>query len=380
MKRAVSMSKTPDLTSYEEWMHGEGIPIHTALGGVEDTRLVERAPWPRLGGKGAFIELTGLKESGFTGTYVVEIPAGGALNPEKHLYEELMYVLKGRGTTEVWQEGSGAKKTFEWGEGSLFALPLNTWHRLYSVSAEPAVLLGVTTAPIVMDLFHSPQFVFGDSYVFSDRYAGEQDYFTLDNRVERNVGEHLVWETNFIADLRTALVDNRPRPKGHGVSIMGFEIADNVYTGHISEWPVGIYHKAHYHGPGAIILGLSSHGYVLLWPKDLGLNPYRDGYGDQVVRLNWGEGAVYAPPDGWFHQHFNTGLEPARHIAFRTGGAKYKMGLKQTERNPVVSISKGGALLEYEDEDPQVRRDYEAALLTAGIECRMPVFVKGAEG
>jgi quercetin dioxygenase-like cupin family protein len=373
MKRPVSMTKTPDLTSYEEWMRSEGVPIHEELGGVGDTRLVDRAPWPRLGGKGAFIQLMGLKQSGFTGMYVVEIPPGGALEPEKHLYEELMYVLSGQGTTEIWQE-NGTKRTFEWGRGSLFAPPLNTWHRLYNVSAEPAVLLGVTTAPIVLDLFHNPEFVFNTPFVFSDRYNAEQDYFTLDNRIERNAGEHLVWETNFIADLRTAAVDNRPRPKGHGVSIMGFEIADNVYTGHISEWPVGIYHKAHYHGPGAIILGLNSHGYVLLWPKELGLTPYEDGHRDEVIKLSWGEGAVYAPPDGWFHQHFNTGHEPARHIAFRTGGAKYKMGLKQTERNPVVSIRDGGALLEYQDEDPQVRRDYVAALTAEGIECMMPDF------
>jgi quercetin dioxygenase-like cupin family protein len=327
-----------------------------------------------MGGRGAFIALRGIMESGFTGMYVVEIPAGGALNPERHLYEEILYVLQGRGTAEVWQEG-GPKKTIEWGEGSLLAPPLNTWHRLYSVSSEPAILLGVTSAPIVMDLFHNPEFVFGDSFVFADRYSGEDDYFTLDNRVERDPGEHLVWETNFIADLRTAIVDNRERPKGHRVSIMGFEIADNVFTGHISEWPVGIYHKAHYHGPGAVILGLNSHGYVLLWPKELGLTPFRDGYGDQVGRLNWGEGAVYAPPDGWFHQHFNTGREPARHIAFRTGGAKYRMGLRSVDRNPIVSVKEGGALLEYEDEDPAIRRDFEAALRAEGIASQMPEFV-----
>ncbi len=81
MKRSVSMSKAPETTSYEEWMGSEGIPIHEELGGVGDTRLVERAPWARLSGKGAYIQLKGLKESGFTGMYVVEIPAGA--HPER---------------------------------------------------------------------------------------------------------------------------------------------------------------------------------------------------------------------------------------------------------------------------------------------------------
>jgi hypothetical protein len=44
------------------------------------------------------------------------------------------------------------------------------------------------------------------------------------------------------------------------------------------------------------------------------------------------------------------------------------------ERNPVVSIQKGGALLEYEDEDPRVRRDFEEALRAEGIACEMPTF------
>ena len=46
-------------------------------------------PWVRTGGKGAFIQLKGME--GFTGMYVGEIPAGGAPNRERHLYEELIY-------------------------------------------------------------------------------------------------------------------------------------------------------------------------------------------------------------------------------------------------------------------------------------------------
>ena len=43
--------------------------------------------WPRLGGRAAFINLYGME--GVTGMYVGEIPAGGALTPEKHFYEEV---------------------------------------------------------------------------------------------------------------------------------------------------------------------------------------------------------------------------------------------------------------------------------------------------
>ncbi len=374
MKRPVSMTKVPPMTSYEEWMRGEGIPVIEAEGGIEDVKNVDRKPWGRTGGKGALIYLKGLKQSGFTGMYVAEIDPGKALNPERHLYEELIYILKGQGATEIWQEGQ-PKKNFEWGEGSFFAPPLNAWHRLFNVGKESVIFLGVTNAPIVMDLYHNPDFVFGDSFKFTDRYDGEEDYFKTANRVERGKGEHLVLETNFISDLKSAFVDPRKRPKGEGVRIMGFEISENILTGHISEWPVGMYHKAHYHGPGAILLGLRSKGYVLMWPKELGTTPFKDGHGDQVLRINWGDGAVYSPGNGWFHQHFNTGVEPARHIAFRTGGAKYRIGLRGSDNTSatVTSIKEGGAMIEYEDEDPQVRRDFEAALREAGVGCEMPI-------
>ena len=67
MKHPVSMTKVPTTTSYDEWMKGEGIPIVEAEGGIEDVKEIERKDWARTGGRGAFIYLKGLKESGFTG-------------------------------------------------------------------------------------------------------------------------------------------------------------------------------------------------------------------------------------------------------------------------------------------------------------------------
>jgi quercetin dioxygenase-like cupin family protein len=363
MKNPVSMTKLPLKTTYETWMESEGVPIVEAEAGIEDLTRVERQSWPRAGGAGAFIYLKGMKESGLTGMYVMEIPPRGRLEPEKHLYEETIYILDGEGATEIWQEGK-PRRTFEWTKGSLFSPPLNATHCLYNVSNRPAIFVAVTNAPLVMDLFHSPEFVFGDTFAFEDRYSGEEDYFKLNRQVERNPGEHLVWETNFIADLKNFAVDARERLKGKGVRIIGFEMSENILTGHISEWPVALYHKAHYHAGGAILLGLCSEGYVLLWPKELGTTPYRNGHGDKVIKIKWKEGSVYCPPTDWFHQHFNTGSVPARHIAFRTDGAKYRLGLpiRFTGEALMKSLREGGTIIDYEDEDPQIRKDFETAI------------------
>lgn len=382
MKRPVSMTRVPTATSYEEWMKGEGIPIYEDWG-IEDVKDLERKPWARTGGKGAFIFLKGSKEYGVSGMYVAEVPPGQSLNPEKHLYEELIYILKGQGATEIWQEGQ-SKRSFEWGAGSFFAPPLNTWHRLYNVSREPVLFLAMTTAPIVLDLFHNVDFVFGDSFAFTDRYNSEESYFRVGQPVEQNLRglNHQVWDTNFIPDLTTDLAryglsQAKSPSKAEGGISFGFEMSENVLTGHVGDWPVGVYHKAHYHGPGAVLLGLRSSGYVLLWPKELGIHPYRNGHGDQVIKLDWREGSVYSPGDGWFHQHFNTGREPARHIALRTGGAKYRVGVHRYV-GVVESIKEGGTMIKYEDEDPQIRRDFEAALREAGVTSQMPPAGKSA--
>ena len=87
-----------------------------------DVANVQMGPWARRGGRGAFVQLRGME--GATGMEVVEIPAGKALEPEKHLYEMVFYVVEGLGSTEVWQEAEG-KRFFEWGPGSLFAPPAN---------------------------------------------------------------------------------------------------------------------------------------------------------------------------------------------------------------------------------------------------------------
>jgi len=113
-------------TSYEIWLKEEAIPVFEGYG-VEDVRELPLKAWQRTGGMGAYIDLEGME--GFTGMYVGQIPPGGALNPEHHLYEELIYIIQGIGATEVWSAGDEKRKMhFEWQQGSLFAIPLNTRH------------------------------------------------------------------------------------------------------------------------------------------------------------------------------------------------------------------------------------------------------------
>jgi oxalate decarboxylase/phosphoglucose isomerase-like protein (cupin superfamily) len=354
-------------TAYFQWMARQGIPVIDGYG-IEDVREVEMDFWPRLGGRAALINLYGME--GVTGMYVAEISAGGALEPEKHFYEEVICILSGQGATEVWQ-GGGTKQMFEWGPWSLFAPPLNAWHRLINGGRQPVKFLAVTNAPLVMDVFHNEDFVFNCPYTFSDRYSGADGFFNVGQKRYESGMQH-IWETNFIMDIQSATLDQR-EVKGAGVRITQFELSSNGLIGHLAQWPAGRYHKAHYHGPGAILLGLQSSGYVLLWSKELGIEPYRSGRGEGVVEVKWKEGSVYCPPGGWFHQHFNTGAQAARHLAIRYGSRIHPIGFKiadkRSEDGVYIDVKRGGTLIEYADEDPYIRKHYEDEMKKTGVPC-----------
>src|SRR5246127_1581507 len=162
-------------TPYEEFIEEEGIPIIRGLG-VYDVRELDLKPWRRMGGHGAYLELSGLGNK--AGFYVVEIPPRAALNAEKHMYEEMYYVVEGRGSTEVWRDGRPEKKQlFEWQKSSLFSPPLNTWHCLVNASSSPARLLVGTNAPPIMEMYRNRAFVFDNSFQFYDRYPEDENYF-----------------------------------------------------------------------------------------------------------------------------------------------------------------------------------------------------------
>ncbi len=360
-----------DRYPYQTWMEGEGIPIVETIAGTDDLAELPRKAWARTGGSGTFVQMLSAKQAE-RGLYVAEIPGGKALNPEKHLYQEAIVILKGRGITEIWQEG-GAKRAFEWGEGSVFAPPRNCWHRLLNGTREPALFLGVTTAPKVMSVFGPHDFIFNCDYKFLDQFGSKADYFTPTENREKEGRFSTIWYTNFIPDAKAAFLDNLEQ-KVAGGQLTGYRMADGFPYGHVSEWPAGRYHKAHYHGPGAILVGLLGEGYVLVWPRDTGTRPYAAGAGDKVLKINWGPRSIYTPPDGWFHQHLNTSTGPARHLAIYGGNSGipgYNLTVGE-DFSGYISVKEGGTLIDYEDEDPRVRKDFAQTLKQKGIDLKMP--------
>ena len=126
------------LNPYLDWAKAEGPPIHEGFG--VDLLAAETGAWPRLGDrcKGAFVHLRGRGD--WMTVFVLDIPPGGSSAPQRHLYDEVFYVLSGHGSLVV-ETADGGKQTFEWGPRSLFAPPLNARYRIFNGSGqEPARL------------------------------------------------------------------------------------------------------------------------------------------------------------------------------------------------------------------------------------------------
>lgn len=345
-----------DETPYQKWQKTEGVP---SVGGfyVEDLTMVPLAPWPRKGGRGSFVNLEG-SEHHIDG-YLHEIPPGKASEPEKHIYEELMFVMKGRGATSVWLTG-GKKQTFEWQVGSYFTIPLNAWHQHFNGQGDQPVLhFGATTAPLVINYFHDFDFIFNDDYMFRSRYQSEEDFFSGKGKLHPGN----LWETNFIPDVYNFKLHERKERGSGNVNVM-FEMTNSTLGGHISEFPVGGYKKAHVHGPGAQIILLSGHGYSLLWPRE----------GGERIKVPWHKNSMFVPPNNYFHQHFNAGREPARYLVFSALSRRHGILNFRAYRmlGSDLDTREGGRQIEYENEDPEIRRIFEAELAKEGLSCQMP--------
>ena len=332
MEEANGRVRRRRVTPYQEWQQGEGIPSYTGsyLGSMYNAEL---KPWDRIGQKAAFANLADQEHDD---GWLIEIGPKGETKVIHHMFEMGIFVLSGQGATTFWQPGK-PKQTVEWQRGSVFSPPLNSHYQHFNLDGEhPARMYCVTNAPMVINLYRSGDFPFNCDYVFADRFAGEEGFFSQQGE---QVEEQL-WKTNLVPDIRAFTLRDNPG-RGEGNLRMGFHLANNQMAAHCSDFPPGIYKKGHYHGVGAHVIILTGQGYSLLWFE-----------GGPRRKVDWQDGSVLSPRDHEFHQHFNTGPTPARYLAFRLGAL-----------DPARVASEGGGRpfqIEYEQEDPAIYDEYVA--------------------
>lgn len=319
---------------YRDWIKTSRVPMVEGYS-IYDAKTQDVHPWPEIGGRGVYLNFSG---NVHMDGVIYEIPEGKSLIQRRHFYEQICYVLAGRGYTTFGSRSPLQK--VEWGEGSLFAVPMNVPHRHFnSDPAHPARLLAITTFPLMLQVFGSLDLIHNLNFDFRDRYSGEPEYFTATKRVRRR------WDkTNFVRDIRTAEVVLWEE-RGAGNASLFWEMAGNtILEPHISEFPVGTYKLGHRHPYEAIILTLGGRGYSLA-----GKNGLREV--DNPVKIDWKAGSIVSPPYFWYHQHFNTGDTKARYFAVTEGDFPKRLGIP-------LEVEQ----IEADQEDPEIRRRFEREL------------------
>jgi quercetin dioxygenase-like cupin family protein len=324
---------------FDEWVEREGLDLLRGYK-VDNLYTLPLKYWARTEGFAAQIQLDGTGEQ--NAAYVCEIPPGGKLRPIRHLYEELVYVLSGRGITSVWLEGR-KKHQFEWKAGSLFAIPLNAWYQHFNGSGtDPARYVAVTTAPIMMNLLRNDDCIFDNDAIFAERYPDEDDYFygspelTTFDGWERPVSVAI---SNFFPDIMN--VPFMDWNRGGNARGAQYELVSGSLSAHTMEAPGGGFTKLHRHGPGAHVLWLQGEGYTVMWPD-----------GGQMVKEYWGPGSMLVPPNWWWHQHCIASEGPALHLALKLNSRRHIISRAST--GTLRSTRTGGSQLEFEDTPPEV--------------------------
>jgi len=374
-------------TAWETFQKEEGIPVFVGVG-VRDSRDLPRADWPRLGGKGTYIQVVGTNNK--TGMYVVEVPARGALKPQRNMWEERYIVLEGRGSTEVWRNGDTAKTAFEWQQWSVFAIPMNANFQIINSSSAPALLLAVNTAPRTINAFQNMDFVFNNEFNFDDRLGGNlEDFWAVNDEVEPQPtrGRAMV-TSNLIPDAANSYLplDNNRGPGFRWIAPN--QVGNTLLQGWIAEYPGGRYAKAHAHGSGAVLVCLNGSGYSITWPRDeAGVTPWKDGKGDLVRLQEYVPGGLISAalgPSNWFHQHFAVSKGPFRIFNYtgpmpgnpEAGAGRALMDAAEGELvRQHADITDGGNAIPYHMEDPYIREMFEAKLSEVGAESTMPKVV-----
>jgi quercetin dioxygenase-like cupin family protein len=352
---------------YLDWVAAEGVPVFDGI--AVNLFHVETGPWARYGVNGAVVNLKGRGD--FGNMMLFDIPPGGSTTPLKHLYEDVIYVLEGRGNTEV-EFADGSKRSFEWGAKSLFAIPLNAKHRHFNASGQQRALLATTTnLPLLLNAFHNVDFVFKNDFNFAERVGSAEFFEGQGNLITVRQGNHM-WETNFIpslGDLELQAYGDR----GPGSMNIKIVLADGSMHAHVSEMQAGTYKKGHRHDAGFHVMCVMGHGYSLAWYE-----------GDKdFMRLDWDHGFVFPPADKQFHQHFTTSATPARYLATAVGGIRYPftmanrrtyLGAKAGEKGASsTSMKDGGDQIEFEDQDPRIHPIWLAELRKNNLEPRMEI-------
>ena len=251
---------------------------------------------------------------------VVEIPPGGKLAAHKHLAEEMILIISGKGYTTMWNgKDSGKLQKYEWSAGDVLSPPLNAWHQHFNTSDTPARYVSITTAPLTENVFKDAAFLKANDVTFDDRWNKAVSIRTPEHFGNATQGPETV---RFLAGPLFSNLRNRPLGD-RGSGMLGVTIsADGDMAGNrLFEWELREFTGAdsttpeHRHVWETVYFILKGDGYATL---------QREGGPER--RLDWKEGDMFLVEANEYHNHRPVS-QGARFLQFKASGYFRNVGI-----------------------------------------------------
>jgi quercetin dioxygenase-like cupin family protein len=255
---------------------------------------------------------------------LIEIPPGKSLPPHHHMAEEAIYIVSGKGTTEMWTSeatrNKGAK--YEWAEGDYLSPSLNAWHQHVNTSPDtPARILTITTSPLTLAVFDeatlsSTDTVFEDRWKYSVGRKPEYVSGTTEgpNTVQMHVG-------HILPDLINRPMNDRGEAQlGITITPDGDMAGNRLLEMEVREFKtVDATSPEHRHVWETVYLILKGDGYATLQRE-----------GEKERRIEWTGGDLFLVEANEYHNHRPLHAAGGRFLQIKPSGYFRRVGL--TER------------------------------------------------
>lgn len=264
---------------YDNWAKAQGVPIVTAPS--VDLAQVQTAHWERFGVPGAICHVQGRCD--FLTLFVLDIPVGGATKAMRHTFEEIFYVVDGRGETEV-RLSDGEIRKLAWAPGAMFAVPVNATYIHRAPGTSAVRLASFNDVRYLMGLFRNEDFLFANPAPFTKRQ-------------EKARGERWV-------------VDPAEEPVTESNEVAGTDIAvaDSAIGPQITELLAGSSDLARRQMQGRHMLCVEGDGFTLSF----------EGADGPLTRTPWKRAVVTGQAGMSFHQNF-AGPQTTRIVSIELG-------------------------------------------------------------
>lgn len=226
---------------------------------------------------------------------LVEIPPGGRIAPQRRMADEMIYIVSGRGHTDMWLREGDKKVRYDWAEGDMLSPTLNAWNQHVNASSDqPARYLLVSSAPLYYNMVHDHEFIDNNPYVFEERWkknlAQKPEYTPVGTEgaeiVRMRVGHHI-----------PDLPGREMRERRAGVLGITIRPEGDMANSHVMEWEVREYQRQdsvspmHRHPWETVYHIMDGEGYAILQRE-----------GEQKRRVDWEKGDLFVVGANEYHE------------------------------------------------------------------------------